>query len=249
MDILADGPFLPHQISVVYGGHGTPPPEIRDRIDDWWRESVDEAQRENRTLFNAPVAFLKACAVCGERLHLELAETDYKTFLVTTLRNRDWFEHHCPTAITPALGNSILLTFNNTAYLGLRSRAVAAYPGWAHLFGGVLDWPNNLAMGSEVLMTHLHRELHEELKLETDSLAAPPRLLGLFRDPFLGQPELVWHGMLKSPLEKLFADDIEHDDLLLVAWNQSDNRMALGAHLTPVSRASLTILQRMTDTQ
>jgi hypothetical protein len=257
VDILADGPFFPPLITVAYACHNPAPPDLRARVEARWHECLEAAKRENRTLFNAPVAFLKTYAVRGGSLHLELAPTDYKTFLVTTLRDRDWFERHCPAAITPALGNSIFLTFENTAYLGLRSHAVAAYPGKAHLFGGVLDWPGNQATGPEALLAHLYRELHEELGLMPEALTAPPRLLALLRDPFLMQPELVWHGTIKEPLTTLPAYDAEHDRLVPLTWNPpSTTRQPRVGNprppasttppLTPVAHATIAMLQRIT---
>ena len=208
-----------------------------------WTDYLHEAQRDGRMLFNSPVAFLKSCAVAGGMLHLELAPTDYKTFLVTTLRDRAWFETHCPAAITPALGNSIVLTHQGVAYLGMRAAAVAAYPRRAHLFGGVLDWPVNRVDDSSVLLDHLDREMTEELGLTEHDLAAPPRALAVLRDPVLAQPELVWHGELLKPLTVNChaLDAREHDHILALPL---EDREMFTNRATPVAGAVLRMLRQ-----
>lgn len=246
LEILATGPFTVEQITVAITGHLPPPPEILDRIEALWDDYMLAASRDGRLLFNSSVAGLKSAAVSNGILHLELAATDYKTFLVTTLRDRAWFEVNFPSAITPALGNSILLTHGDTVYLGVRSNQVAAYPHWAHLFGGVLDWPTRWNNGAEILMEHLYKELEEELGLASDNLAAPPTVLALMRDPVLAQPELVWHGELKQPLAQC-TDALnaqEHDTILAVPMADV---LTAGPPATPVSWAAIGQVRQLKD--
>lgn len=238
LEILASGMFSAEQIVLTYTDHHAPPPEALSRIEERWEQYMHAACHEGRTLFNSPVAYLKSVSAAGGILNLELGPTDYKTFLVTTLRDQDWFQRHSPAAITPALGNSILLTHAHTAYLGVRSKAVAAYPHWAHLFGGVLDWPAQRDGNADVLLEHLYRELDEELGIGTSYLAAPPRVLAVMRDPLLAQPELVWHGELKEPLPMHHnaVNPGEHDGILAIAM--TDN-IAAGPPMTPVSKQAI----------
>jgi hypothetical protein len=244
-EIMACGIFAADHIALTYTTHPSPPPDIASRIETRWNEYTLAATREGRTLFNSPVACLKSAAVIDGVLQLQLAKTDYKTFLVTNLRDRECFRLNSPAAITPALGNSILLTHGNTAYLGVRSKAVAAYPHWAHLFGGVLDWPAHTHGGAAVLLEHLYRELQEELGINADYLTAPPQVLALMRDPVLAQPELVWHGELSQPLqvhgEALNAQ--EHDTILAVPMAAT----AMDAPpRTPVSAAAIDMARHLT---
>ena len=244
LDILASGVFAAQHIALTYGPYCPPPPDILSRIEARWTEYTHAANRDGRTLFNSPVAYLKSASVNSGILHLELAETDYKTFFVTTLRDRAWFKLNSPSTITPALGNSILLTHADKAYLGVRSKAVAAYPHWAHLFGGVLDWPEQRGNTAEVLLEHLYRELAEELGIGANYLTAPPRVLGLMRDPVLAQPELVWHGELNEPLQvhgnALNAQ--EHDTILAVPL--AETRFD-GPPRTPVCAAAIGMAMRL----
>ncbi|MGC9260556.1 MAG: hypothetical protein ACP5I8_10855 [Phycisphaerae bacterium] len=242
VDIVARGPFAATRIAVRYSEANAPDQEICVHIDTQWRQALAAARRAERMLFNNLVAFLKSCKVAAGVLHLELAPTDYKTFLITTQRDRAWFTLHAPTAMTPALGNSILLTHGNTAYLGVRSTTVAAYPRWAHLFGGVLDWPAQRNNGSQALSDHLYRELEEELGISADAFGAPPQALAVLRDPELGQPELVWHGELIAPLELCgkALDAREHDAILAVVLDQS---AVTGPPRTPVSTAAINMVR------
>ncbi len=246
LEILATGPFTAEQTTVAITGHLPPPPEILHRIEALWDDYMLAASRDGRMLFNSSVACLKSAAVSNGILSLELAATDYKTFLVTTLRDRAWFEVNSPAAMTPALGNSILLTHGDMAYLGVRSNRVAAYPHWAHLFGGVLDWPTHWNNRAEMLLEHLYKELEEELGLARDDLAAPPYVLALMRDPILAQPELVWRGKLKHPLtvrtHALSAD--EHDAILAVPMAAV---LTASPPATPVSRAAIAMAYQPSD--
>jgi hypothetical protein len=240
---LVAGPFAAHQIIITYVDHSAAPPDISARIEWRWKECVDAARRDGRMLFNGPVAYMKRTSTNAGIWHLELAPTDYKTFLVTTLRDRAWFEQHCPAAVTPALGNSILLTHGSVAYLGVRSKAVAAYPKRAHLFGGVLDWPKYHGNTGDVLLEHLYLELNEELGIGPNWLTAPPRVLALLRDPFLAQPEVVWHGELKAPLQlprgTLNID--EHDAIIAVSLS---GHFVDDPPQTPVSAAAIGLVTR-----
>ena len=113
-------------------------------------------------LFNGPIASLSAYSLSANppRLHLILTPSDYKTFVVTRLRDRDWFQAHAPHAITPALGNSILLTHAGRAVLGVRSPRVSAYAGHAHLIGGVVDVePAPTPTDARPLLHHILREI------------------------------------------------------------------------------------------
>ena len=244
LEILATGPFTVEQITLAYSGHLPPPPELLDRIEALWDDYLLAASRDGRMLFNSSVAYLKSAAVSNGILHLELAATDYKTFLVTTLRDRAWFEINSPAAMTPALGNSILLTHRDTAYLGVRSKQVAAYPHWAHLFGGVLDWPKYGSNTAETLLEHLYKELEEELGLAPRALTAPPRVLALMRDPELAQPELVWHGELLQPLAPC-TDALnvrEHDALLAVTMTDG---LPVSVPATPVSLTAIRMVLQL----
>lgn len=235
MDILAPGPFALSQLHVQWNAAPTQiSPAAAAHIAARWREYTAAAQADGKTLFNSAIARGIAFRSSGDDLHLQLGPADYKTFLVTCLRDRPWFLAHAPEAIAPALGNSALLTCGPRAFLGLRSQRVSAYAGHGHLCGGVLDVPDATRPPkcADDLVVHLQRELHEELALTRDAFAAPPVLLGVFRDPQLYQPELVWQWELRHPLTNIHPH--EHDALLCIARQDSPAQP-----LTPIAREAL----------
>src|SRR5262245_32374050 len=125
-DILLPGRFAPWQLAIAW--QDTPPISAcaQARLGHQWSLALDQAKQNNKTLFNGPVTALAAFRL-EHFPHLTLARSDYKTFLVTCVRDHDWFSKNDPAAIAPALGNSALLTHRDIAYLGVRSHNVATY--------------------------------------------------------------------------------------------------------------------------
>ncbi len=176
-------------------------------------------------------------------VELTLAPTDYKTFLVTRVRDRKWFEQNAPDAMARALGNSVLLTRGGEAVLGIRSEKVGVYPHRAHLIGGVLERLGSAEFpaSAEGLIAHLLKELHEEAGVEKAELATRgewPRLLALAEDPFLGQPEAVWQWEMRAePAEiarRLANEGGEHTAAAIVRRGEQD--AALRERMTPMAR-------------
>ena len=222
---LAHGPFAPEQISVLWktdvkrlARH------TQDYIDTRWAVYVAEAKAKGHELFNGPITQFVNYASAGGVLTLQLGSTDYKTFLVTSVRDRPWFTKFAPHAMATALGNSVLLTFGDQAILGLRAASSGAYPEKAHLFGGVLERLDEAPGGTTTvgMLGHLKKELAEELKLEERDLVGPPKALALLKDTFLGQPELVWQQEISIPPEHLDAqlNLAEHSAIVVVNRGQ-----------------------------
>jgi 8-oxo-dGTP pyrophosphatase MutT (NUDIX family) len=243
VQILAYGPFLSDNVEVFWQQRPPIPADVGAYIDQRWERCAAEARNAGRKLFNSSVIHLVEFSSRPEKLVLHLASTDYKTFLVTCLHDHAWFTQNHPSAITPAMGNSILLTHHGEAILGLRSGSVAYYAGRAHIFGGVMDWPGHAVITSAPILDHLYRELHEELGISAAALAGAPQVLGIFYDPALHQPELVWHAPLagSATLElKQFNPD-EHEKLIRLPLDRPDSSPAA---LTPVAAA---VLRRAAD--
>lgn len=246
--ILARGPFALDQLLITWNPEPRDIPTAAiDFIDERWDSYRNEARRTSRMLYNGLVAELRSAAVNDNRLEISLSPTDYKTFLISTIRDRDWFLSNAPNSISPALGNSILLTSGDKAVLGVRSKAVAAYPGWAHLFGGVLNAPDitGAILDTSFVLAHLYQELQEEINLSPDLLTAPPRMLALLRDDFLNQPELTWHAPLKCPIAHLIKSlNIEEHDQFVV-MDMAKPAESSGFELTPIARMALDIYRSL----
>lgn len=209
-------------------------------IDARWNHYTAEARAQGKTLFNGPITrLLEVRAGQPPQIVLRLGLSDYKTFVVTRLRDRPWFQAHAPEAMALALGNSALLTHGNQALLGLRSQLVSAYAGRLHLFGGVLEalGTAQFPAGTQGLLAHLELELHEEAGLLPHELEpAGPRVLGLAHDEFLGQPEIFWQWETRIALDQVAArlDAGEHAGSRLVLRGEMSDQ--LWQALTPATR-------------
>ena len=171
------------------------PAAAREYLDARWVAHVAEARAQGKTLFNGPITRLIAAGWEHGRVVLRMGPADYKTFVVTRLRDRAWFEAHAPGVSVGAMGNSTFLTRGDRALLGIRSPQVSAYARRAHLLGGVLELLGTEAFPATAggMVAHLRMELREEGALGEDELAREgPRLLGVVQDEFLAQPEAVW---------------------------------------------------------
>lgn len=259
VETLARGPWPASavQISLV------PPTDMSDdaaaEIDRLWELELAAAKQENRLLFNGGILYLHQALATPHGLGLALGNADYKTFLITTLRHHAWFARHFPACIRPALGNSALLTCGPDIILGVRSRRVAAYPGMAHLIGGVLENQPaetpaavaNHSLNAGVLLYHLLREIQEELGLITGDLTGTPRVLLLVQDGLLHQPELIWHceitssAMHKATHGITAQDRHEHDRILRINLNQATLQSADGIAFTPATEAAIEMLREL----
>jgi hypothetical protein len=219
IDLLASGPF--DRVEVHW--NKTPlvlDPDVQAYIDARWDVYQQQATKSGQMLFDGPVAQLMDFRVRGNTLELFLQLSDYKRFVVTALRDHAWFAANAPQAVVGALGVSALLWHGDRCVLGVRSPKVSAYPGMAHIFGGVLeelgtpDRPANV----DGLLAHLRQELAEELGLGAADLIGVPQVLMLARDHVLHQPELVWQWQLAGPIEAVLdrLDADEHSAPLIV---------------------------------
>ncbi len=236
--ILAEGPFTAAALDIHWQSDPPLPSHAHAHIHARWAHYLSEAAAQKKSLFNAPVTRLIRVEKDQNRITLTLAPTDYKTFLVTTLRDRSWFQEHAPEALRPALGNSVFLTQGSRALLGIRSLRTSAYADRAHLIGGVLDALNTplLPASVEGILKHLRTELQEEAAITDLDLAGPPTLLFVARDEFLAQPELVWHWELATSLDAIAArlDPEEHHGHLILHRENLDPHAF--TRMTPLAR-------------
>ncbi|HVS73031.1 MAG TPA: hypothetical protein VHQ47_17380 [Phycisphaerae bacterium] len=250
LSLLAENPpagFPLDAIAVHISPDPAPlPDKLQHRLDDQWTRHLAHARAHNRDLFDAPILCLHHAEVRDTALHLHLLPSTYKRFLITALRDRDWFlQHNAAHAIHEALGNSALLTSlhpPHRALLGIRSPRVSAYPNRAHLLGGALDFfspdPAN-STSPAPLIHHLQKELLEETSLTPADLPAPPRLLALVRDNSLGQPELIWHWQTTANLDRLAATLHPHEHTAPLLLPREPLPPPLAPLLTPVAQTAI----------
>lgn len=212
----------------------------RAHIDERWDVYMADARAHGKTLFNGPISRLIEARREGERVVLTLGPGDYKTFIVTAMRDRAWFAAHTPEAIVGALGNSVLLTRGGRALLGIRSKETSAYAGRAHLIGGVLDELGSAEFPASRagVLAHLRLELEEEASVRAEDLVGEPVFLGVVRDSFLSQPEAIWQWESAVELEEIAGrlNAQEHHGATVVGKGGVGEEV--WAQMTPVARAA-----------
>jgi hypothetical protein len=227
-------------------------PDAAAHLESRWQCHLADAKAHGKTLFNGRITRLiharqvRSVGSAGawhaeDRLVLRLGPADYKTFLVTRLRDRTWFERNAPAAQVLALGNSALLTAGDEALLGIRSARVSAYAGRAHLLGGVLELLGTprFTANTNGIVAHLRAELQEEAGVTDNDLQPPgrwPRFLGIAEDQALAQPEAIWQWEVRTPLADIGRrlDPAEHEGWLLVHRGRMTDE--LWQRMTPVAR-------------
>jgi hypothetical protein len=205
-----------------------------------WAHYTAEARAQGWTLFDGPITQLLEVRVENwPHIVLRLGPSDYKSFVVTRLRDRAWFEAHVPQDKALALGNSALLTHGQESLLGLRSHRVTAYPRRLHMFGGVVEalGTDKFPASTQGLLAHLQMELEEETGLTLPELdGSGPHLLSIAHDDFLGQPEMVWQWETLVSLKQIAArlDAHEHAGYRIV--HRGDMPDELWRQMTPMAK-------------
>jgi hypothetical protein len=215
----------------------------RRRVDELWEGYLREAKANGGNLFDGPVTLLRSARMEDGKVILELGPGQFKDFVVTVCRDRDWFLKHEPDALRPTLGNSMLLTHKGAAMLGVRSDRVSAYARRAHLVGGMMERLGTERFPASIvgILKHLRLELSEEAALETRELAPEPRLLGVVRDEILGQPDLVWQWETRIPLEEVAGRLDREEHTAAVLLGKSDIPPGTWEQMTPVARTAWTL--------
>lgn len=221
------------------------PPPVQAYLDERWQLHLEAARAAGKSLFNGPVTLYRGRRIEGSTLTLILSPGDYKTHLVTAVRDRSWFTANAPDFILPSLGNSVLLTVGDQVALGIRSPDVTFNMNRAHVFGGVVDPLGTPDMPATTagLIKHLEHELSEELGLSPADMIGAPRLLGLFCDPRLMQPELTWHWATTASLttlrQRIATNEHAALTLLPLFSAASDDQKSHAADLlTPLARTT-----------
>ena len=217
-------------------------PEIsaaaRAHIEERWEVYLSDARAHGKSLFNGPISRLIDARQEASGVVLTLGPADYKTFVVTAMRDRAWFVANAPQAIVGAFGNSVQLTRGTRMLLGIRSHETSAYAGRAHLLGGVLDLLGTpkFPASTEGLLAHLSLELDEEAALRADELIGKPTLLAVVRDSFLAQPEAIWRWESAVELEEVAGRLNAHEHHGAVIVEKGSVPPATWEVMTPVAR-------------
>ena len=230
-------------------------PREMDAIEVEWNRQCDVVQKDGRTLFNGEMLRLDSHVARdvtgkGTTLALSLSKTSYKNFVGTNMALFRDDVRIAPEHLANPLGLSALVICSDAKILlGLRGKGTFLYSGYWHTFGGTADLGDVGEDGSVSVFDVMARELEEELGI-TDEETSQLRCIGLVRDRFILQPELIFEARVAlSSIEvaqRLHGahpqSSDEHDRLMTVddtteaAGRFSD---AHGMNTTPVARAAL----------
>jgi hypothetical protein len=109
------------------------------------------------------------------------------------------------------------MTGDGWLLLGRRNHKVACHPGYVHNIGGSLEVTDRRADGSVDAFASMARELREEVRLAQHEISELI-CLGMIRDPFVRQPELIFDARVstgRAELERrLHTRDEEHTALV-----------------------------------
>lgn len=233
--MLAEGGWGPGQVAVRRTGRHRLPPALHGEVEAAWAAAC---ARPGVRLFDGRMLRLDAWRLAGDRLELDLGETGYKDFLGSNAAHPEWLELHGPGALATPLGTSAaLLTADRRLVFGVRSQAVALYPGHAHPFGGTMD-----PVDAPDVFHEVRRELAEEVALGAEDIAGI-EAVALIEDCALHQVELVFLVQARLAQAGLAArlDPEEHGSLWSVAADAEglDRTLDDPRPMTAVTRATL----------
>ena len=163
--------------------------ELERLIDQAWKTATGQARKAGQNLFNGDLCRLIEYSADCESLNLTLGKVNYKEFVGTNQTQAYVRYLHGPEVLANPLGVSgALVTHDDFILMGRRSDRVVQYAGRIHPIGGIVE-PDDSSI-SDPFQTMLN-ELHEETTIPSRKVRKMT-LLGLVRDKYTVQPELIF---------------------------------------------------------
>lgn len=194
-----------------------PHPELDQLIQRTWIEQLAASRRMGGHLFNGQLARYLRHRLHQETLCIDVGPTNYAEFMGTNYLHPHRGEEFGWDLYSNPIGTSAtVITSDGWLIYGRRNQKVACHPGYVHNLGGSLEAHDRRPDGTLDAFASMARELHEEAGIreeETDELVC----LGLIRDPFVRQPELIFDATVSLTREQLScriqSGDDEHTHL------------------------------------
>ncbi len=206
------GSFRSDQLEIVYRDEPAPAiPALEAMVGRTWAEQVEQARQRGSLLYNGQVVRLLRHRVEDGRLLMEGGPSDFAHFMGTNYLNYARVEEFGWEAYSNPIGVSgIILTRDGWILYGRRNHRVACHPGYVQAFGGSLEAHERRPDGTFDAFACVLRELKEEADVEPEDVA-DIRCLGLARDRWIRQPELIFDVGIRQTREEM-ADRLRHDD-------------------------------------
>jgi len=231
--LLVRGKFAPDGLRLhVQGKRKSYPPELREFIEQTWREVQDDAEKNGRKIYNERLFSLLMYQVRHGVLNLLLGETDYKELTGTNFSIQEWTGSRDEKLLSDGVAIcSTIITEDGFLILGRRSREVHRGRGKLHVCAGhpvpdhVLT-PERMLAGENLLFAEMKREIMEEFHIPADHVAGMV-CLGLIRSRLSRKPEVLFQTFVKVPRKKVLVlydaaeDKGEHQDIFFVPSEQA----------------------------
>jgi 8-oxo-dGTP pyrophosphatase MutT (NUDIX family) len=192
--------------------------ELDRLIERTWIEQLAASRRMGRHLFNGQLARYLRHQIRDGRLLIEVGPTDYAAFMGTNYLHPDRGDEFGWELYSNPIGTSAtVITADGWLLYGRRNHKVACHPGYVHTLGGSLEAQDRREDGTLDAFSSMARELREEAGIrveETSQLVC----LGMIRDPFVRQPELIFDANVALTRDELsrriHSGDEEHTSLV-----------------------------------
>jgi hypothetical protein len=228
--LLTQGPWESDQVRCAWAGSTFNPDEKTLRqIETAWR---DAKSVPGKILFDGEMCRLEEWEESATHLTLRVSRTSYKMFMGTNCANARTYPL---IPLANPLGLSVAIESSDGYLLmGKRNAKVAYYPNRIHPFAGAMEPSSDLNVFSDA-----RRELHEELKIESDEIAEMT-LLGMVADRSIRQPELIFHVLCPLSRDEIQKrlDDTEHAGAVAFNADDLDRELLTVDSWTPVGIAT-----------
>lgn len=195
--------------------------ELLGLIEQTWTREMAAARHDGRNLFNGQLVRYLRHQVDGHTLSIQVGPTDYAAFMGTNYLHYDRAVELGWESFSNPIGTSTnVITADGKLVCGRRNQKVACHAGFVHNIGGGLEAGERRADGTFDAFASMRRELHEEAGVEEKQIRELV-CLGMIRDPFVRQPELIFDARVslsrREIEQRMNAMDDEHEQFVSCA--------------------------------
>jgi hypothetical protein len=176
--------------------------QLQRFIDNQWHTQVRKYEKEGMKMFNGKLFRLKHFHKGGDRVFLELGDTNYKDYVGTSIK--EFYESHPYDKLANPLAVSVTLVTSDRKILVEKRNKMDVYRGRYHVIGGFIE--RDIDVGADSRpdpFKAIKREVWEEIgvALLDENLFS----LGLVRNLKVPHPEVCFFARMDISSEEVFA--------------------------------------------